>query len=126
MSNVALAVQARSLIRAMDLLLSQVIPQSELREEIRVPLFKPVTLHSLDERSQTVEALTRDISPAGIGLVHQDDVPPGNYEIVIPMEQEDDLRLHLEITWCRVAGPQWYMSGGRFFGVAESFHRDNS
>ena len=54
--------------------------------------------------------LTRDLSRAGLSVVHTEQLFPGQK---LEIELNDQPR-KIEVRWCRKAGPQRYLAGCRF------------
>jgi hypothetical protein len=86
------------------------------RAEVRYAFFRPVSLE-LDD-GHRYSAFTREISETGIGLIHNMDVPEGEIEISIRSDCGYSIRVRTRIVWCQACGEGWYISGGRFVGIA--------
>lgn len=84
------------------------------RAEIRYPFFRAVGLLVDGER---VSAFSREISPSGIGLLHNRDLPATEVEVSVPSRRGHTVRMRVRIAWCRPCGEGWYISGGRLIDV---------
>lgn len=83
------------------------------REHERIDLTVPaeVTTH----RGSIIEAMTREISRLGIGLVHRGAISPG--EVTVKMASETrQYTYRVELEWCAPTGNGMFLSGGRFLG----------
>ncbi|MCE9527007.1 MAG: PilZ domain-containing protein [Planctomycetales bacterium] len=100
--------------RLMDLAKDQAAQDS--RTEPRVPLFQPVMLR---RGTHYLSAFSRDISEAGIGLLH--DMPiGGEYTITVQDTAGRQYDLTGAVLWCRPCGQGWYISGMRFCNIGAS------
>lgn len=98
----------------------------ERRSESRLPFHRPVRVTPLGEDlgafdgavSDTITGYTRDISPGGVGFLH--DHPLATRRVLLTFDLLDGelLSLVVELTWCRYLGDFWYSSGGRLVAVA--------
>ena len=86
------------------------------RRDVRHAFFRPVTIE-VDDGHQ-YSAFSREISSSGIGLIHNVDLPAGDVEITISSEQGYSIRVRTNIMWCQPCGEGWYISGGKFVGIA--------
>lgn len=86
------------------------------RAEVRFAFFRPVTIHTDD--GHTYSAFSREISASGIGLIHNVDLPSGEVEISISHEQGYSVHVRTHIVWSNSCGDGWFISGGRFVGMA--------
>ncbi|MFN0019060.1 MAG: PilZ domain-containing protein [Pirellulaceae bacterium] len=94
--------------RLLEMAKDQVAQDS--RTEPRIPLFQPVMLH---RGTQFLSAFSRDVSEAGIGLLH--DMPiGGEYTITVQDATGREYDLTGAVLWCRPCGQGWYISGVRF------------
>jgi hypothetical protein len=59
-------------------------------------------------------AFSRDISPAGIGLLHRTPLDTSRLNLSIPWTSGHPLDVRTDIRWCAPAGEGWYLSGGKF------------
>jgi hypothetical protein len=98
-----------------DLLQEAIHDFNERRSEQRYPLFRRATLF---RRGQRFSAFTRDISVAGIGLLHGVELQPGEIEVSIAGERGYGVRVRAAVVWCRYCGDGWYISGARFLSLA--------
>ena len=87
------------------------------REKARHSFFCPVAVTVQNDARRSFSAFSRDISPEGIGLLHNMPLPAGEVTITIPTRSAGLRRLRTEIVWCRPCGEGWFLSGGRFLGV---------
>jgi hypothetical protein len=98
----------------------------ERRTDTRLPFQRPVHVTPLrdDEQaldidgSDIVTAYTRDITPTGIGLLHDQPLASGRVLLTFELLGGASLSLVAELTWCRYIGGFWYLSGGRLIEVA--------
>ena len=83
---------------------------------MRHAFFRPVSIE-VDDGHQ-YSAFSREISSSGIGLIHNVELPDGDVEITISSEQGYSIRVRTNIMWCQPCGEGWYISGGKFVGIA--------
>jgi hypothetical protein len=83
------------------------------RQEHRYPFFRAATLQATGSAGDSYPAFVRDVSLAGIGLLHTVPLDVGPVQVSIPGLGEHTLRFTARVTWCRPAGAEWYLSGGR-------------
>ncbi len=93
------------------------------RHQRRYPFFRPVTLTIGDAQTTKHMAFIRDINHNGIGLVHNVPLPKERLQLSIPkapLPTAEDHRVDVDvdITWNVPCGEGWYLSGGRFVGLA--------
>ncbi len=105
------------LLDAMDVLINEAQAIEEQRSELRVPFFRPLSITS--EGGKPRPAFGRDLSPAGIGLMHAYELEPGLFTVEIPLEGRAPMRLQTKIAWCKPSGPEWHLSGGRILRVVD-------
>jgi PilZ domain len=86
------------------------------RRDVRYAFFRPVSIQ-LDDGHQ-YSAFSREISSTGIGLIHNVDLPDRDVDITISSEQGYSIRVRTTIVWCQPCGEGWYISGGKFAGIA--------
>ena len=92
--------------------------KNERRERLpkeRYNFFRPVSIRTADDRCYS--AFSREISPVGIGLLHDVALTPGQIECRISSPLGCPISVPLEIIWCQPCGEGWYISGGEFVGV---------
>lgn len=83
----------------------------DLREAERLELNVPAEVTT--GRGNTVSAMTREISRAGIGLLHRGVLNRG--EVTVRMASETrQFEYRVLIEWCRPCENGMFMSGGRF------------
>ena len=87
------------------------------RTEARLPYFGPTRI-SLPGADLDFSAFVRDISVAGIGLVHIMPLARGEVILELQLPLGDVANLRVEILWCRDYGNGWYASGGRLIDLA--------
>jgi hypothetical protein len=86
-----------------------------LRESERLELRVPAEVTT--SRGNTVAAMTREISRAGIGLVHRGSISPG--EVTVRMASETrEFEYRVLVEWCHPCENGMFMSGGRFLRKA--------
>ena len=88
--------------------------QAAQRKERRYPFFRVATLEATVGACPPQPAFVRDISTTGIGLLHPRPLERGLVQVCLPARADQPLRLPVRVTWCRQAGADWYLSGGRF------------
>lgn len=86
------------------------------RSEVRFAFFRPVSIKFDD--GHCLSAFSREISASGIGLIQNAPLANGEVEISISHEQGYAIRVRTQIVWCQPCGEGWYISGGRFIGIA--------
>lgn len=94
--------------------------ERERRATQREPFFAPVTVVVEENGAQrNFFCFSREISPGGIGLLHDMALEPGKKVVVtIPRKSAGDIiRLQSEIVWCKSCGEGWYSSGALFLDV---------
>lgn len=89
--------------------------QRDRRSTTRYPFFRRV---SIRVDGETPIAFSREISTAGIGLLHDVELTPGEIELSIPSKRGYAIRVRTRILWCQPCGEGWYISGGLFVGAA--------
>jgi len=88
----------------------------ENREHDRIDLNVPAEITT--RRGHTVDAMTREISRKGIGLLHRGSISPG--EVTVKMASESrEYTYRVELEWCTPCENGMFMSGGRFLGKPE-------
>lgn len=90
--------------------------RKDRRSETRYPFFRQITMH-VPGATPTV-AFSREISPVGIGLLHNVQLTPGEVELTIPSRKGYSIRVRTKVLWCQPCGEGWYISGGQFVGTA--------
>jgi hypothetical protein len=110
--------QARSPGKAIYQLIveAQNTENRDRRRDVRYAFFRPVSIE-LDD-GHRYAAFSREISASGIGLIHNMDLPEGEIEISISSEAGYSIRVRTDIMWCQSCGEGWYISGGKFAGIA--------
>jgi hypothetical protein len=86
------------------------------RRDVRYAFFRPVAI-DVDE-GHRYSAFSREISSSGIGLIHNVELSNGEVEITVSSESGYSIRVRTKIMWCRPCGEGWYISGGKFVGIA--------
>jgi len=90
--------------------------KTDRRVEVRYAFFRPVSIDM--DGGRRYSAFTREISETGIGLIHNMDLADGEVEISIRSDLGYSIRVRTEMLWCQACGEGWYISGGRFLGIA--------
>lgn len=90
--------------------------KTDRRAEVRYAFFRPVSIEMDD--GHRYSAFTREISETGIGLIHNMDLNEVEVEISVRSDLGYSIRVRTEILWCHACGEGWYISGGRFAGIA--------
>jgi hypothetical protein len=86
---------------------------SNQRAHERIELNVPAEI--VTRRGNVVDAMTREISRLGIGLLHRGSVSPG--EVTVKMASETrEYTYRVAIDWCVPCENSMFMSGGRFLG----------
>ena len=86
------------------------------RRDVRYAFFRPVSIEVDD--GHRYSAFSREISASGIGLIHNVELSHGEVEITVSSERGYSIRVRTKIAWCQSCGEGWYISGGRFVGIA--------
>ncbi len=89
---------------------------TDRRAEMRHPYFAPVDVRMNDTH---LSAFAREISPLGIGLLHNAPLPAEVVTIRLRGPQGTNLAIQTQILWCKPCGEGWYLSGGRFLNLLE-------
>jgi hypothetical protein len=89
----------------------------ERRAEYRDPYFVPVRVTFPGGNGRQFSCFSRDVSVAGMGLLHYMELARGEVVLTIPSKSFGDVRIHSEIIWCRPCGEGWYMSGVQFIAL---------
>ena len=87
---------------------------TDQRQTGRYPFFRPVTITPQDAAKTKLTAFIRDISPSGIGLLHNMRLETQRVTLTIPTIAGRSVDIKTEITWCKSCGEGWYASGGPF------------
>jgi hypothetical protein len=90
--------------------------ERETRVEMRYALLRPISIQAGD---QIQTGFSREISRTGISLLHSRELPRGLVVVSIPTEQGPELRIQVQIGWCRPAGHGWFISGGEFAAICD-------
>ena len=94
------------------------LERGEQRAHTRQPFFGPVTIVVQENGQQrNFSCFSRDISPSGMGLLHNMPLKLGRVTLVIPRESAG-IHLQSEIMWCQPCGEGWYLSGASFLAVS--------
>ena len=91
---------------------------TDSRHDPRCPFFRPVTVTVGGAQGTKLSAFSRDLSPTGIGLLHNMPLETHRVTLSIPVAAGQQVDLSTEITWCEPCGEGWYLSGGRFLGLS--------
>ena len=87
---------------------------ADRRQNRRYPFFRPITITIGGAEGTKLPAFSRDISRAGIGLLHNAPLEPQHVIVTIPRTADHTLNVPMEIIRCEPCGEGWYISGGRF------------
>lgn len=93
------------------------------RHNKRYPFFRPVTITIGESQATKHLAFARDIATKGIGLLHNLPLPTDRLllsipKAPIPTAEDHRIDVNIDITWCKPCAEGWYLSGGRFVGLA--------
>lgn len=99
--------------QSLKLLLTTAIKDADRRFKHRYPFFHPVTVET-ENRTLKMFALTRDVSPGGIGLLHSAPLKRDAMSLHVLGEDDQAVEMSVDITWCRQCADGWFLSGGRF------------
>ncbi len=91
----------------------------EQRKEKRQPFFGPavVVVEESGER-RSYSCFCRDISPSGIGLLHNMELKTGEIVVKVVRKSGTEVRFRSVLLWCRPCGEGWFISGARFLDLA--------
>lgn len=95
---------------------AQSLENKDRRRDVRYAFFRPVSVEVED--GHRYSAFSREISASGIGLIHNIELPMGEVEINVSSEAGYSIRVRTQIVWCQPCGEGWFISGGRFVGIA--------
>jgi hypothetical protein len=90
---------------------------TDRRAEMRHPFFAPVDVQFHD--ANHLSAFSREISPLGIGLLHNAPLAPETVTIRLRGPGGTPLSVQTQILWCKPCGEGWYLSGGRFLQLLQ-------
>lgn len=82
-----------------------------LRETDRLELSVPAEI--VTSRGNTVEAMTREISREGMGLLHRGAITPSLVTVKMASET-NNFEYRLKLEWCHPVERGMFFSGGRF------------
>ena len=88
--------------------------KKEMRDEVRYPFFRPVTIDIGEIR---VSGFSREVSERGIGLLHNTVLALGEVKVTISIKEGSFAQVRTKIGWCNPCGEGWYISGGTFVGI---------
>ena len=84
---------------------------SNVRDAERLELTVPAEVTT--SRGNTISTMTREISRAGLGLLHRGAIQPG--EVTVRMASETrEFEYRVLIEWCQPCENGMFMSGGQF------------
>lgn len=95
---------------------AQIDAAHDRRLDTRLPFFRPVSIKTPEGNQYS--AFSREISAYGIGLIHEFELEPKEVELMISSDQGFSIRVRTRIVWCEPCGEGWYISGGKFMGIA--------
>lgn len=95
------------------LLLAKTESEHERRSAMRYPFFRPAVL---EFDNHNFSAFTREVSSAGVGLLHCMKVPIAEIGLSIAGRPG---RLRIRIQRCEAIGEGWYISGGELIGQTD-------
>jgi len=85
------------------------------RTAARYPFFRRVAIRG---EAPSIVVFSREISSVGIGLFHNVELTPAEFELAIPSKRGYSIRVRTRVVWCAPCGEGWFISGGQFVGVA--------
>jgi len=89
----------------------------EHRTANRLELSVPAEITT--SRGNTIEAMTREISTTGIGLLHRGSLSPG--EVTVRMASDSrSYEYRVRIQWCHPCPNGMFISGGVFLKTADA------
>ena len=92
--------------------------RTERRAVGRESLVRPASVELRPENTE-IPGFTKDISPAGVGLLTEGEVKEGQRgKIVINKMRGVPVKIIAEARWCRPFGNGWYLSGWKFIQVS--------
>jgi hypothetical protein len=91
----------------------------ERRSNLRYPFFCPATLELEPGCRRLHSVFTRDLSRAGVGLLHNMPLPLQTAHLTISPENRDATLLPIALQWCRPCGDGWYVSGAMFLEMID-------
>ena len=98
--------------------LDQLVPHvKERRRSERIPFCRVVTIY-YDDDPTPMPALIRDISEAGVGLLHDMPLNLDEATIRIPLDCGKTICARVAVVWCR-SELRHYISGAKFVRVFE-------
>jgi hypothetical protein len=83
------------------------------RDAERLELSVPAEI--VTQRGNTIDAMTREISRSGVGLLHRGSVSPGKVALKLASDTQE-FEYCVLIEWCTPCDGGMFMSGGRFLG----------
>jgi hypothetical protein len=92
------------------------------RSGVRFPFFRVVSIE-VDDRCYS--AFSRDICVSSIGLLHNMELPLREVDVTIPIAADKKCKMRVRIERCEPCGEGWYISGGRFIGIAPAAELDD-
>ena len=106
----------RLLADAISELMREAAVEAEVDRRIRQrhPFFRPAVIVLKDAKRTSYSVFCRDISPAGVGLLHNFPLEPGEVVVTITTNTGRNVSVRTDIIWCKPCGEGWYISGGRF------------
>lgn len=84
---------------------------TNLRSSERLELSVPAEIKT--QRGNTVSAVTREISRAGIGMLHRGSVALGKVTVRMASESRQ-FEYQVQLEWCTPCDNGMFMSGGKF------------
>lgn len=92
--------------------------QDDRRAVGRMPFVRPTVIKSHSTNSRPVESFSRNLSPAGIGIVSKEPFKLGDVgTIEIHRFRQSPVIVLAECRWCDSFGSTWYFSGWVFLST---------
>ena len=89
--------------------------ESDRRSVHRTPFVRPVTVRITGGEEKETIAFSKNISPAGIGLILEDAMPEGTVATLdIHTSKGKPVQIRSELRWCEPFGNGWHITGWRF------------
>jgi hypothetical protein len=105
--------------------LESIEKQDAVNNRIAERLELSVPAEIVTPRGNTIDAMTREISRTGIGLLHRGAVSPGEVTVKLASDTREFVYRVL-VEWCTPCPNGMFMSGGKFLRKPETADRAGS